>query len=83
MNAYIVNVLLKSNPLLSVVGIATLFAAIVTASLPLVVLSGIIAFGRPLLYAYLLNLKEAGSSEASVTPVTSARTFRPGIASAA
>lgn len=51
--------LIENRLLASAVSLAILIAGIVTVSAPLLILSGVIAYGWPFLGIYLLNKEEA------------------------
>lgn len=54
---------LTANRLLSSsVSLATLIAGIVTVSLPLLLVSGLLAYGWPFLHVYLANVNDAANT---------------------
>lgn len=70
---------LKSFWLSSVAALAVLFAGIASASLPLVIASGIIAYGRPLFLLAVRDIKDRSNASVKAAPKRPA-SIRPSFA---
>ncbi len=64
MQSRIVDFLLENHVFSSLITFGVLLLAIGTASLSLLFLSGIMAYGWPFFYVYLLDVKEKSATEA-------------------
>ena len=68
---------LSENHLLSALAsLALLVAGIATVSVPLLLSAGVVAYGWPFLYVYLLNLKDK-SNAAEKAPAKRLHSIRP------
>lgn len=76
-----VGFLFENHLLSSVVSLALLIAGIVTVSASLLVAAGIVAYGWPFLYVYLLNRKTASETTVA-TPSKRLTAVRPSVAGA-
>ena len=76
MNLLIVDFLLENHVFSPLVAFSLLLAAIGTGSLSLLFLSGLVAYGWPFFYAYLLDVKEKSATEVKA-PAARLHTIRP------
>lgn len=81
MKSRIVDFLLDNHLLSPLVSFSLLLLAVGTASLSLLFLSGILAYGWPFLYVYLLDVKEK-STAGTKAPAKPLTVVRPSIAAA-
>ena len=82
MKSRIVDFLLENHLLSSLVSFGLLLLAVGTASLSLLFLSGILAYGRPFFYVYLLDVKEKSAME-DKAPAKRLHSIRPSVAAPA
>lgn len=82
MKSRIVDFLLENHLLSSLVSFGLLLLAVGTASLSLLFLSGILAYGWPFFYVYLLDVKEKSATE-DKAPAKRLHSIRPSVAAAA
>jgi len=81
MKSRIVDFLLENHAFSSLAAFGVLLLAIGTASLPLLFLSGIMAYGWPFFYVYLLDVKEKSAKE-ETTPAKRLHSIRPSVVGA-
>ena len=81
MKSRIVDFLLENHLLSSLVSFGVLLLAIGTTSLSLLFLSGIIAYGWPFFYVYLLDVKEKSATEEKA-PAKRLHSIRPSVVGA-
>ena len=81
MKPRIVDFLLNNHAFFPIAGLAVLALALATTSLFLVFVSGVIAYGSPFFYVYLLDTKEKLAKE-SKAPAKSARSIPANMATA-
>ena len=81
MKTRIVDFLLENHVFSSLVTFGVLLLAIGTASLSLLLLSGVMAYGWPFFYVYLLDVKEKSVTEEKA-PVKRLHSIRPSIVGA-
>ncbi len=81
MKSRIVDFLLENHAFSSLAAFGVLLLAIGTASLSLLFLSGIMAYGWPFFYVYLLDVKEK-SAAAEKAPVKRLHSIRPNVVGA-
>jgi hypothetical protein len=81
MKSRTVDFLLENHFAGSLLGFATLLAALATSSLALVFLSGILAFGWPFFYVFLLDVKEKSATEEKA-PAKRVLSLRPNVVGA-
>jgi len=81
MKSRIVDFLLENHVFSSLVAFSVLLLAIATASLSLLFLSGVLAYGWPFFYVYLLDVKEKSETEEKA-PVKRLHSIRPSIVGA-
>ena len=81
MKSRIVDFLLENHVFSSLVAFGVLLLAIATTSLSLLFLSGVLAYGWPFFYVYLLDVKEKSATEEKA-PAKRLHSIRPSIVGA-